>query len=138
MKINSVLIHCCCAHCAAYTVDYWRQEGYEVNALWYNPNIHPYMEHQHRLEAMKSLAQEVSLPLIITEGYDMIDYFRQVAGHESQRCQYCFRFRLLKTAETAHQRGFNAFTTSLLISPHQKHDLQGNSKNNWFAVVGVY
>ena len=123
MKFNSVLVHCCCVHCAAYIVDYWRQQRYEVSALWYNPNIHPYMEHQHRLEAMKSLAQEVNLPLIITEGYDVIDYFRQVVGHESQRCQYCFRLRLLKTAETAHQMGFNAFTTSLLISPHQKHDL---------------
>jgi len=123
MKVNSVLVHCCCAHCAAYTVDYWRQQGYEVSALWYNPNIHPYMEHQHRLEAMKSLAQEINLPLIITEAYDMIGYFHQVAGHESLRCQYCFRLRLLKTAETAHQAGINAFTTSLLISPHQKHDL---------------
>jgi len=65
----------------------------------------------------------VNLPLIITEGYDIIDYFRQVVGHEPQRCQYCFRLRLLKTAETAYQKGFNAFTTSLLISPHQKHDL---------------
>ena len=121
--MNSVLVHCCCAHCTAYTVDYWRQEGYEVSALWYNPNIHPYMEHQHRLEAMESLAQEVKLPLIVTEGYDMVDYFRWVVGHEAERCQYCFRLRLLKTAETAHQAGFNAFTTSLLISPHQKHDL---------------
>ena len=123
MKTNSVLVHCCCAHCAAYTVGYWRQQGYEVSVLWYNPNVHPYMEHQHRLEAMESLAQEVDLPLIITEGYDVIDYFCQVVEYEPQRCQYCFRLRLLKTAETAHQRGFNAFTTTLLISPHQKHDL---------------
>ena len=121
--MKSVLIHSCCAHCAAYTVDYWRQQGYEVTALWYNPNIHPYMEHQRRLEAMKSLAQKVNLPLIVTDGYDIIDYFRQVAGHETERCQYCFRLRLSKTAETAHQMGFNAFTTTLLISPHQKHDL---------------
>ena len=75
------------------------------------------------MEAMKSLAQKVNLPLIITEGYDIIDYFRQVVGHEPRRCQYCFGLRLLKTAETAYQAGFNAFTTSLLISPHQKHDL---------------
>jgi len=123
MESKSVLVHCCCAHCAAYTVSYWRQQGYEVSALWYNPNIHPYMEHQHRLEAMKSLAQGVDLPLIITEGYDIVDYFRQVVGHESQRCQYCFGLRLLKTVETAQQMGFSAFTTTLLISPHQKHDL---------------
>ena len=81
------------------------------------------MEHQHRLEAMQSLAQEMNLPLIMIEGYDIIDYFRQVVGHESQRCQYCFRLRLSKTAETAQQMAFDTFTTTLLISPHQKHDL---------------
>ncbi len=127
--MKSVLIHVCCAHCAAYTVDYWRRQEYEVSALWYNPNIHPYTEHQHRLEAMKSLAQQMSLPLEIVDGYDIIDYFRQVAGHESQRCQYCFGLRLSKTADTAYQRGFNAFTTTLLISPHQKHDLLRETGN---------
>ena len=121
--MKTVLIHVCCAHCAAYTIDYWRQQGYEVSALWYNPNIHPYLEHQHRLESMKSLAQEKNLSLITTEGYDMMTYFRQVVGHESQRCQYCFNLRLSKTAETARQNGFSAFTTTLLISPQQKHDL---------------
>ncbi len=121
--MKSVLVHSCCSHCAAYTIDHWRQQGYEVSALWYNPNIHPYTEHQQRLAAMKSLAQEIDLPLIVTEGYDMISYFREVVGHESQRCQYCFRLRLSKTAEMAHQAGFSAFTTTLLISPHQKHDL---------------
>jgi len=137
VKRNTVLVHSCCAHCAAYTISYWRQQGYEVSALWYNPNIHPYMEHQHRLEAMKSLAQEMSLPLIITEGYDIIDYFRQVVGHESQRCQYCFRLRLSITAETALQRGFNAFTTTLLISPHQKHDLLQKIGNELAEEKGV-
>ena len=121
--MKSVLLHCCCAHCAAYTVNYWQQQGYQVSALWYNPNIHPYSEHQNRLEAMESLAQEVNLPLIVTEGYDMIEYFRRVAGHESERCQYCFRLRLSRTAGTALENGFSAFTTTLLISPHQKHDL---------------
>ena len=121
--MKSVLVHSCCAHCAAYTVDYWRQQGYKVSTLWYNPNIHPYTEHQHRLESMKSLAQEINLPLIVTEGYDMMEYFRRVAGHESRRCRYCFNLRLSKTAEIARQNGFNAFTTTLLISPQQKHDL---------------
>ena len=121
--MKSVLVHSCCAHCAAYTAYYWREQGYEVTALWYNPNIHPFMEHQHRLEAMQSLAQEMNLPFIVTEGYGIIDYFRQVVGHEAQRCQYCFRLRLSKTAETARQMGFSAFATTLLISPHQKHNL---------------
>jgi len=106
--MKKVLIHVCCAHCAAYTVEHWRQQGWEVGGFWYNPNIHPYTEHQQRLESMKSLAQEIDLPLIIDE---------------EERCRYCFVLRLAKTAETARQHGFDAFTTTLLISPHQKHDL---------------
>lgn len=120
---DSILIHCCCAHCTAYTIDYWRRQGYELTAFWYNPNIHPYMEHQQRLESMKSLAKEFNFKLIIDDGYDMIRYFNRVVGHEGQRCRYCFQLRLQKTAEAAFELGYKAFTSSLLISPHQKHDL---------------
>jgi hypothetical protein len=121
--MKSVLVHTCCAHCAAYTIDYWREQGYDVSAFWYNPNIHPYLEHQERLKAMKSLTEKVSVPLIIDEDYDIVNYFRVVVGNEADRCRYCFRLRLGKTAEMARQTGFTAFTTTLLISPHQKHDL---------------
>jgi predicted adenine nucleotide alpha hydrolase (AANH) superfamily ATPase len=69
--MKKVLIHICCAHCAAYTMEYWRGEGYEVGGFWYNPNIHPLMEHQQRLEAVKALAQEKNLQLIISPDYDM-------------------------------------------------------------------
>ncbi len=121
--MSKVLIHICCAHCAAYTAEYWRQKGYEAQGFWYNPNIHPYTEHQQRLESMKSLAKEINLPLIISPDYDIIEYFRQVAGHEKERCRHCFEIRLNKTAATAMENGCDAFTTTLLISPHQKHDL---------------
>jgi len=120
---DSILIHCCCAHCTAYSVDYWRRQDYKLNAFWYNPNIHPYMEHQKRLEAMKSLAEELKIPLVIDENYDMKKYFNMVACNEDRRCRYCFQLRLRKTAEAAVKLGFKAFTSSLLISPHQKHDL---------------
>jgi predicted adenine nucleotide alpha hydrolase (AANH) superfamily ATPase len=135
--MKRVLLHSCCAHCAAYTIDYFRRQEYEVTAFWYNPNIHPYMEHQYRLQAMQALAQGMNLPLIVTEGYDMIDYFRQVVGHESQRCQYCFELRLLKTAEIAQQMGFGAITSTLLISPHQKHDLLREIGNKVVEEKGI-
>jgi predicted adenine nucleotide alpha hydrolase (AANH) superfamily ATPase len=135
--VKKLLIHSCCAHCAAYTVEHWRQQGYAVSAFWYNPNIHPYMEHQQRLEAMQSLAKIMNLPLIISKGYDIIDYFRQVVGHEYERCQYCFRLRLSKTAETAKKTGFDAFTTTLLISPQQKHELIHQIGNKLAGETGV-
>ena len=119
--MKTVLIHTCCAHCTAYTAEHWQQQGYQLCAFWYNPSIHPYTEHQHRLEATKSLALEMGFPLVISGSYDMIDYFRRVAGHEADRCRHCFEMRLSRTAEYALQSGFDAFTTTLLISPHQKH-----------------
>jgi predicted adenine nucleotide alpha hydrolase (AANH) superfamily ATPase len=121
--MKKVLIHVCCAHCAAYTVEYWRQQGYEVAGFWYNPNIHPYTEHQLRLESMKKLATQINMTLIIAEGYDMPAYFRRVAGHEDERCRHCFELRLSRTAEIAREKGCDGFTTTLLISPHQKHEL---------------
>jgi len=121
--MSNVLIHICCAHCAAYTAEYWKQQGHNVTGFWYNPNIHPYLEHQSRLEAVKKLADEISLPLIIAEGYDMPEFLQRAAGHYEERCGDCFEMRLQKTAQAARANGFDAFTTTLLISPHQKHEL---------------
>ena len=121
--MKSVLLHVCCAHCAAYTINHWREQGYNITAFWYNPNVHPYTEHEQRLEAMKTLTTQLKVHLIISEGYEIIDYFRQIVGHEDERCQHCFRMRFSRTAQVAQEKSFSAFTTTLLISPHQKHDL---------------
>ncbi len=123
IRMRTLLVHVCCAHCAAYTVNHWREQGYEVSAFWYNPNIHPYMEHEQRLNAMKTLSSRLEFPLIISDGYDFIDYFRRVVGHEAGRCRHCFQMRLSRTADVAGEQKFSAFTTTLLISPHQKHEL---------------
>ncbi len=141
MKANSVLIHCCCAHCTAYTIEHWRRQGYELTAFWYNPNIHPYMEHQQRLASMQSLAKELSFSLIIDDDYEIIKYFNMVAGNEGRRCHYCFQLRLQKTAENARKLGFEVFSSSLLISPHQKHDLLievGNAIAEKLAIKYLY
>jgi predicted adenine nucleotide alpha hydrolase (AANH) superfamily ATPase len=67
----------------------------------------------------------------------MIEYFRRVVGHEAQRCHYCFDLRLSKTAETSRQNGFDAFTTTLLISPQQKHDLLREIGNKLAEQKGI-
>lgn len=117
------MLHTCCGPCTIYPVDRLREAGFNVTAFWYNPNIHPFTEHRQRLEALHTLARAIDLPLIVFEGYDMIHYFRAVVGHEGERCSHCFRLRLKKTAGVAREKGFGAFTTTLLISPYQKHKL---------------
>ncbi|MFC1925134.1 epoxyqueuosine reductase QueH [Chloroflexota bacterium] len=121
--MTSLLLHTCCAPCATYCVEHWQQKGLAVTSFWYNPNIHPFTEHQRRLETLQGFAQKTGLPLIASHGYDVIDYLRKVVGHEEERCVDCFRLRLSMTALIARLKGFDAFTTTLLISPYQKHDL---------------
>jgi predicted adenine nucleotide alpha hydrolase (AANH) superfamily ATPase len=40
----------------------------------------------------------------------------------NQRCGYCIRLRLAKTATVAKEKGFDAFTTTLLESKYQPHE----------------
>lgn len=119
----SLLLHTCCAPCATYTVEYWRENGFEITPFWFNPNIHPFQEHQRRLETLKSFSQAINLPLIIFPDYEMVEFLRQVVGREWDRCRHCFYLRLSKTAGLAKEKGFNGFSTTLLISPYQKHNL---------------
>ena len=121
--MKKLLLHTCCGPCAIYCVNQLRGEGFDVSAYWYNPNIHPFTEHRLRLEAMLTLSQKMAFPLVKAYGYDMIDYLRAVAGNEGDRCRYCFTMRMRKTAQAAKEKGFDAFTTTLFISPYQKHEL---------------
>ncbi|APV44291.1 hypothetical protein Dform_00950 [Dehalogenimonas formicexedens] len=117
-----LLVHCCCVHCSAYTLNYWREQGFGVTAFWYNPNIHPFLEHQRRLEALKSLVAREGISVELEPGYDLDKYFVAAAGKNENRCRECYRLRLGKVASYAAEHGFDAFTSSLLISPQQKHD----------------
>lgn len=120
-----ILLHICCAPCATYPINRLREEGFEVTGFWYNPNIHPWMEHERRRESLEKYAEAVDLPVIWHGGYEMPLYLRAVAGHEKfrERCRICYGIRLTKTAEAAEEGGFDAFTTTLLISPYQDQDL---------------
>jgi predicted adenine nucleotide alpha hydrolase (AANH) superfamily ATPase len=82
------------------------------------------MEHQRRLDAFKNLVTSKGANHIVEIGYDIAEYFRSVAWHEMDRCRHCFKLRLDRVANVAALTGgFDAFSTTLLISPHQKHGL---------------
>ncbi|HDM43709.1 MAG TPA: epoxyqueuosine reductase QueH, partial [Candidatus Woesearchaeota archaeon] len=42
---------------------------------------------------------------------------------KGKRCQLCFELRLKKTAEYAKKHGFQAFATTLTISPHKSAEM---------------
>jgi predicted adenine nucleotide alpha hydrolase (AANH) superfamily ATPase len=123
MNEMKVLMHICCGPCAIYPVQQLRREGFELLGYFANPNIHPFQEYAKRLEGAEVMAGELQLPLEVEQSYHPEDYFREVAFREDERCRFCYLIRLRQAAEAAVRLGCDGFTTSLLVSPWQKHDL---------------
>lgn len=118
-----ILLHICCAPCTIYPLRILRVEGNEVSGLFYNPNIHPYLEYRRRLDALTSYAGLEGLTVIQEEAYPLEEFLRQVAFREEERCRHCYQLRLSCAARIAKRDRFDAFSTTLLYSRYQKHEL---------------
>lgn len=116
----SVLLHCCCAPCASASIERLK-EFFKVTVFFYNPNI-PDGEYLRRKGELLRFIEETGEVGIIDCDHDESEFYSAVAGLEDckeggARCLECFKLRLEKTAETARERKFDLFTTTLTISP---------------------
>ncbi len=118
-----LLLHICCAPCAVYPVRELREKGITVMGYFYRNNIHPYSECLKRERTLTDYGAAIDLPLILQSGYDMEEFLRNVTFRESDRCRYCYYDRLKATALTARHGGFDGYSSTLLYSKFQKHDL---------------
>jgi len=133
-----LLLHCCCAPCSISCIDVLRRENIEPELFWYNPNIHPVSEYELRRDCLKSLTEKEKLELISAkEEYNIDNFLAAVCNKTENRCESCYKLRLEKTAAFAAQEGFQAFTTTLLISPYQDHDLIKRIGEECAAKYGV-
>ena len=100
-----------------------RQEGIEPTLYFYNPNIHPYMEYKARRDCLKKFAKTVNVNLIVENSYGLTEFCRQTVDRLGTRCEdYCYPTRIGQTVRYAANNGYDAFSTTLLVSPFQKHD----------------
>jgi hypothetical protein len=99
-----------------------KEDNLDIYGLFYNPNIHPYMEYKSRLESAKLLCENESIPFEELEGYGLETYLEK-AVFAKNRCLECYTLRLDRIAREAKEKGFDAFSTTLLVSPYQKHEL---------------
>jgi predicted adenine nucleotide alpha hydrolase (AANH) superfamily ATPase len=134
-----ILVHTCCGPCATYPTVRLREEGFAPTAFWYNPNIHPFSEHERRWSALAQFGAAVGLEVIAGPDYDVIAFLRAVAGQEAfrERCRICYRLRLERTAIAAQAGGYDAFTTTLLISPYQDEEALHEIGTELGAAAGV-
>lgn len=135
---KKVLMHTCCAPCSVYCIDSLRQEGIEPTLFWYNPNIHPYIEYKTRRDCLKDYATQIGVELIIREEYGLDEFCRNVVKDIPGRCvNYCYKKRLTETVRYAAKHGYTAFTTTLLVSPYQKHEELKQVCNELAALAGI-
>ena len=121
--MKKVLMHTCCAPCSVYCIKSLRAEGIEPTVFWYNPNIHPYTEYKSRRDCLKEYAAKVGVKAIFEDEYGLMKFCENVSSDIANRCvNYCYPTRIGETVRYAKEHGFDAFTTTLLVSPYQKHE----------------
>ena len=118
-----LLMHTCCAPCSVYCIDSLRAEGIEPTVYWFNPNIHPYMEYKARRDCLKEYTKSIRVEAIFEEEYGLDSFCKNVVNSLNTRCiDYCYPVRLEQTAKYAKEHGYDTITTTLLVSPYQKHE----------------
>lgn len=117
-----LLLHICCAPCSVMCIQRLRESKIEITGFWYNPNIHPFMEYQNRKEALQGYSSLIDLPMIWKDEYGLREFTKMVIEDLDNRCEKCYRLRIEAVAKAAKSQGFDAFSTTLLISPYQKHE----------------
>ena len=117
-----LLLHTCCAPCAIHTGREAKKDGFELTGFFYNPNIHPISEYERREKEAEAFFKSENWLLIIP-GHDEQEFFKNISEKTSplKRCEACWKLRLEISAHFAKENGFDAFTTTLLISPYQDH-----------------
>ena len=132
-----VLMHLCCGPCTIYPVKVLQREGAEVMGFFYKNNIHPYTECLRRQEALEKYAAEINLRVIYQEGYDLEGFIQNIVHREADRCRHCYHDRLRTTALVAKRGKFDYFSSTLLYSKFQKHELIRSIGESIAKSVGV-
>ncbi|MDR0885067.1 MAG: epoxyqueuosine reductase QueH [Clostridiales Family XIII bacterium] len=134
LKIDKpkLLLHSCCGPCSTSVTERLLRD-YDVTIYFYNPNITDKEEYDKRLEAQlkfidgyNASPDKIDTIHFIEGPWDVEEFYRYVRNHEKdleggERCNLCMRMRLEKTAGVALVGGFQAFTTTLSVSPHKNH-----------------
>ncbi len=118
-----LLLHICCAPCSAACIKVLREENIDIVGYWYNPNIHPFKEYDSRLKALKEYSKMINLNVIYDDFYGLDEFVKNTVNIIDNRCGYCYLSRMERVVKYAHDNGYDAFSSTLFISPYQKHDL---------------
>lgn len=135
-----VLLHACCAPCLSGARIGFEKDDIDVTGYWFNPNIHPWTEFERRRDDLRRYQEMDPIDIMYDEQYPLFTFLdnmlKAIPDRGSQyqddfmdqsekegRCSYCYRVRMLSVADAAKRSGFDGFSTTLLLSKYQNHDL---------------
>lgn len=124
--MKELLLHSCCGPCTVHPLAVLREEGFLVRGYFYNPNIHPFREFKERYKSYQLLCEREHLTAETDRSYGLEKYLEALYSSGTpvnQRCGLCYRLRLEAACSKARELGFAAFSTTLLVSPYQNHEL---------------
>jgi len=132
-----ILMHICCGPCAVYPVAVLKLKNLDFTGYFYNPNIHPIDEYMRRMENVKLFADHAKIDVIYEEGFQQDYWEENFDKNDESRCLYCYAIRMEKAFKYAAKNGFDVVTTTLLVSPYQKHEMIIQKCNELSASTGV-
>lgn len=126
--MDDLFLHACCGPCSTVAVPAWRAEGVEPHLWSWNPNLQPAVEHERRRESLLRFAAAEDVALAVAPEAEPSEAWRTWAASlattpPEARCATCLRLRMAEAAEAAAACGAARFSTTLSVSPYQRHDL---------------
>ena len=126
--MTDLLLHACCGPCSSVSVPAWRARGVEPLGWFENPNIQPAVELERRRETMLRYGRAAGLAVVVPEARSQPPAWaawRERLGETGpdERCLTCLGLRLDAAGAAARDLGFGRFSTTLTVSPYQRHDL---------------
>ncbi|AEE14285.1 protein of unknown function DUF208 [Thermodesulfobium narugense DSM 14796] len=119
-----VLLHTCCGPCASGVIPWFRAQGLDFVSYYYNPNIHPFSEYEKRRLNLEEVARILNFEVLYSIDWEVERWINNFSSEE--RCSNCIFIRLERTAKLAKDLGFDAFSTTLSISPYQSLEIIKN------------
>lgn len=126
-----MLIHVCCGPCFIAPSRHLREAGHQLTGFWYNPNIHPFTEYRKRKETLQLFAEQEGIPILYKDEYNLEAFLEMAVNNPTNRCAGCYQERLFWTAKTAKEHGFKTYSSTLLYSRYQNHELIKAEGERW-------
>lgn len=123
---KKLLLHACCGPCSLGCIAPLLSEGALITLFYYNPCIID-GEFERRLDALKVVAEHYGLDLVVPDR-DRSEFVAYASPYSAERegggrCALCMGDRIEAAAVYAAENGYDAYSTTLTVSPHKNSKL---------------